>query len=447
MKLDINKKIISFVGVFFIILSLSFCVSGGKVFAIHYNDSTYPKGSCKNILNPNDKTDIDTLNKNDSIKILFSFVNSFYNNPIINDEFYFEKKLIGFLKDVDPFKKYFNKFSFYYSENNIDACDGIDAIKVYLFNTKEQDASARVKDRSVAISLDLENWLSGEDKRFLDTELRGSLIHELGHVIGNLDDEYPNASSTYSLPMKNTNCSTKANKDFAYKSKKGLLYGSTDIAGCFYRDDDKYFRPSKNSVMKDCLGSVMEIVGFPPNYCFEDKDKEIKEMFEGSKFNVISCGYLIAGIKGKNPTKENAEEYWPECCGLDTAGKNDVPGCFPQRKTIFFPPEKKCEETTFTNISDKSPYDTDMKISSLTDISLLTIDSDNFFKINGKDVSKPDGNGGRKIPAGDLIVIPANTEIKIETGDITCRDYDITLSLEAEYFDLENIFECFGDCE
>ena len=446
MKLNINKKIISSVGVFLVVFSLGFCVLGGEAFALHFNENTFPTRACKNILNPNDKTDIDTLNKNDSIKILFEFEDYFHDNSILKDDFYFENKLISYLKDVDPFKKYFNKFSFYYPENSIYSCNGLDAIKIYLYNNKKESASANVGDRRISISLDLEYRLKGESKKNLDPELRGTFIHELAHLVGNLNDEYADASSTYSLPMKNTNCTTKGNKDEAYKRKKdGLLYGSTDVAGCFYKEDDTYFRPSNNSIMNSCSGYVMEIEGFPPNYCFENK--EVEKMFEDSKFNVISCGYIIADIKGESPTKENAEEYWPECCGLDTVGKDSVPGCFPQRKTIFFPPEKICEETTITNISDKSPYDTDMKISSLTDISLLTIDSDNFFKINGKDVSESDGKGGRKIPAGDLIVIPANTEIKIETGDKTCRDYDITLSLQEEYFDLQSPFECFSNCK
>jgi hypothetical protein len=242
--------------------------------------------------------------------------------------------------------------------------------------------------------------------------------HELGHAIGNLADEYPSGGvapkDTHDVPSHNKNCTDDLNN---YKSTvNNKMYGLSNVTGC--RFSLLTFRPSQNSIMKHDDDSA----GFEPQY---------------NKFNVISCGYIMAGINREPIDKAHAETYWPKCCNLNTV-KDGIPGCS-SPLTITLPPQINCPATeTFTNSYIQSPSTTtDFIISSPKQPGVLTKLKDfpgeiNFFKINDVDVSKDFGDGHKYLPGGQLATVPVNTPIKFETLDSYCRTDNSVNSLVSE---------------
>ena len=116
---------------------------------------------------------------------------------------------------------------------------------------------------------------------------------------------------------------------------------------------------------------------------------------------------------------------------------------------IEIPHESSCNITdTFTNTYTEEPLAYDIILVAPEDIQIPTIiNENNFFKINGRDVSVPDDDGGRKIPKGELVTILSETKIKYEILDNYCRDGEISFSLDEKFVDLETPFDCFFNCE
>ncbi len=115
------------------------------------------------------------------------------------------------------------------------------------------------------------------------------LVHESGHVLnlGNLFDEYIDEEpqkSFFKPWFLGINCVTNPKKEYLYN---GALYGDANFIGCSSESwkTRPIYRPSEHSIM--------------------DKVE--------SRFNVISCGYILSAIKG-GPVKS----YFPECMTLDT---------------------------------------------------------------------------------------------------------------------------------
>ena len=139
-------------------------------------------------------------------------------------------------------------------------------------------------------------------------------MHESGHTAG-LADEYvmgvKYATSTlddfevngYDLIGRSSfisNCSTNPNVDYTTKNSNGVLtwYGSSQIKGCSYaltpETYDTYYRPSDKSIMN-------------------------LARFNTRKFNVVSCGYVVASIlSGYGGTRAQAQTHWDECKLMDT---------------------------------------------------------------------------------------------------------------------------------
>ena len=121
------------------------------------------------------------------------------------------------------------------------------------------------------------------------------IIHELGHEIGDLMDEYQKSISVGSLGLffytYNKNCFHNSN--FLGRPtipKWAPDYGSWDFRGCEIFTD--YYRPSEASLMNN--GGLMR-----------------------SRFNVVSCGYILQKIKGGS-----IESAWQECNGMNTIKSN-----------------------------------------------------------------------------------------------------------------------------
>ena len=120
-----------------------------------------------------------------------------------------------------------------------------------------------------------------------------TLLHEMGHAFCGLADEYL-YSDFGRLPSPFTNCVPEPTEAYKYG---GILYGKTNIVGCTY---DHYY-----------IGSPKE--GHVINYYRPIETSIMRESQHEERFNVISCGYCLASIKGGNP-----KSYFKECNNLNT---------------------------------------------------------------------------------------------------------------------------------
>jgi len=108
--------------------------------------------------------------------------------------------------------------------------------------------------------------------------------------------------------------------------------------------------------------------------------------------------------------------------------------------TISFLDHCPCIANTFNN-SFSSSVSTDSTIISIEND--IFLGDSGYFKINGTDVSVSDGSGGKKIPAGHLMTIPANTTVDFEIEDTYCRTEELIIPMEYFPHDLNNPFDCF----
>lgn len=122
-------------------------------------------------------------------------------------------------------------------------------------------------------------------------------VHEFSHTFAQLNDEYVYRAQSVNVGLPLHNCSVRPPADF---SVNGKIYGSTKYQGCSFQYDAgertsvpsaRYYRPSNMSVM--------------------NKD--------GEEFNVVSCGWILAAIKGGD-----AKSYFPECAAMNGVVKDGV---------------------------------------------------------------------------------------------------------------------------
>ena len=122
-------------------------------------------------------------------------------------------------------------------------------------------------------------------------------VHEAGHAFAGLVDEDARIGAIYasSFPSLKTNCSINPSIDYLFNEK---LYGDTKWVGCIAKNlvekaglqlriKATLYRPSQGSLMNATLNTL--------------------------KFNVVSCGYVMAAINSEPTDKEHAEKYWPAC--------------------------------------------------------------------------------------------------------------------------------------
>ncbi len=222
---------------------------------------------------------------------------------------------------IDPFKAYIDKFSFYIDLNKFDApslpidpatglYDRSSATTVINSSSCGSDAReylvmSKVNRLTEAYMLGFTSF--GNRVSFLTKDsynylLGEVVIHEMGHVFGLLGDEYKRGD--VGTPGTENCASEYVLKYGQYRSSKdNHLYGAENIQGCNYikfTDGTPIYRPSTFSIMNSD--------GYP----------------EHQRFNVISCGYVIAGILGEKISQDTAETHWPACMSMDTI-KEGIP--------------------------------------------------------------------------------------------------------------------------
>jgi hypothetical protein len=161
------------------------------------------------------------------------------------------------------------------------------------------------------------SWINGGNIDRFGLSLPLTIIHEFTHSFAGLSDEYVYTDNSDITSVNRgtlidagtlRNCSLKPSSDFR-SNIDNKIYGATNIEGCtFFASRDvthpvKYYRPSQKSIM----------------------NTGVDRKYLSPYFNVISCGYIVAAIKGEYTTKENAQKYWPECSKMATIDKGDMP--------------------------------------------------------------------------------------------------------------------------
>jgi len=175
---------------------------------------------------------------------------------------------------IEPFKKYNTKFS-HYVELKPKACAKIIVPNIL---TKFHDFGNEDKDGDAVFGSKVQQ-VSYKSNRIWTTT-----IHELGHSLCILDDEY--VYSEQGKPVKSPYGEKNCKKEDFWPSKFGGKF-----AGCTHTD---WFRPTEQSIMNTAKGYTNE------------------------GFNIVSCGYCIEEIEGG---KKKIDDYWEECKGLTSSVK------------------------------------------------------------------------------------------------------------------------------
>jgi len=136
------------------------------------------------------------------------------------------------------------------------------------------------------------------------------VIHELGHALGGLADEYGAHNEKDTDPTKlYSNCSPSPFDSFSYQ---GYIYGNA-IKECFLplsSDHRPMYKPSKNSLMHN------QFYGFDPSRASESAKYD-----SGQRYNIISCAYISEALNlenGKKMTADGAKKYFQACQKMDT---------------------------------------------------------------------------------------------------------------------------------
>ncbi|MEI7463413.1 MAG: fibronectin type III domain-containing protein, partial [Candidatus Taylorbacteria bacterium] len=239
-------------------------------------------------------------------------------NRIINDGF----------KSIDPFKSNLSKFSFDIDLSMVDqdVLSFVPSSQVYntdivkTINSCATNAYEYIflfsSPRGKSAWVSYKPIVNINIGKIRTDFIHLTAIHESGHALANISDEYDNAEDTtiingastidfYDWLGQNqnlTNCSVKPSTDYTYNDGTGLKwYGDIENKGCQYlmtviNGGSAYgqlYRPSSNSIMG--------------------------HHFTESRFNVISCGYLVGSFNTGAPVnKAGAQIYWPACTRMDT---------------------------------------------------------------------------------------------------------------------------------
>ncbi|MDD5165134.1 MAG: hypothetical protein PHG25_01170 [Candidatus Pacebacteria bacterium] len=319
-----------------------------------------------------------SLGGNGPIKVVFTRGRTWTQNSSASNFLHEVENVInnGYGK-IDPFKKYFSQFSFYadlkkYADSSdinsaltmvdpitnqvfiktnsngaagsvnsaVSSCASLGRADTYInfINHESQPlgAFAVIAEGIVGydfagpsdITLDTASQASGLNRN--DT-LAAVIIHEVGHAFAGLRDEYVKATqyvrgsssnqdmvfADFNNPriLTTENCSSNPGADFRNPGDK-RLYGAYLDKGCTYlltnlqtgaKHPGAFYRPAVRSIMSS--GDVftgLDTIWLP-------------------KFNVISCGYIVAAINRQALSQANAGSHWAECATLDTAGKTEIP--------------------------------------------------------------------------------------------------------------------------
>ena len=266
------------------------------------------------------------------------------NEPIL-----VAKNIMNGIKSIDPFKTYSGKLSFSIDTKKISQTGLIDNINgglgsfqsssgatyqvykpgvssiirstsscpatvyIFLFSDDQGMYYAWSYPAGAVSYLDLAN--SNFANPATNTVLPIAATHELAHAFALINDEYFTPGSVGTAGIRDEggnsynfeNCSQNPRADYT-SPVDGHVYASLVDHGCgtymTASNGRPYWRPSDNSIMNQNID---------PTYV------------DYSKFNVISCGYIVAALNGQTLNQANASLYYPQCYNLDTAGKNEIP--------------------------------------------------------------------------------------------------------------------------
>jgi hypothetical protein len=258
-------------------------------------------------------------------KIVLQRGTSWDNSRAVNMLFEADNLINNGFKKIDPFKTFFDKFSFYIDLEKVpedmaykNRGDGKLIFDIFGTYNKLRSTSSCGNDAAAYIffykrpgfyfayaSIDHPVVFYNGAESQEDPEQRAlTLIHELGHGYAGLLDEYssPDMANSQELASKLQlgvipNCSTNPSRDYR-NQENNLIYGSVSTEGCKYFSSPDithptaYYRPSVNSIMNN--------LNISP------------------KFNVISCGFITSVILENDYRRSNAQKYWPLCANLDT---------------------------------------------------------------------------------------------------------------------------------
>jgi|GEM_PF-1807279 len=224
----------------------------------------------------------------------------------LSDFTYQAKSIVeqGFLK-VDPFRAYKQWFSHILNLRNyqvkgwtnihLDAKEGEMPIATDCGNDRsthisisplvppDDFASALFSGRFIQIASDVTKRIQeAGDRRvfpfFFSLPMPLIALHEIAHAFASVQDEYV---ALVGLSTPGRNCANFENGlEFA---RNGIRYGDRDVKGCYGSES---YRPSQKSLMRGAQSGE-------------------------TRFNVVSCGYLVAAIKGLD-VKEGPL-FWEEC--------------------------------------------------------------------------------------------------------------------------------------
>lgn len=221
-------------------------------------------------------------------------------------------EVIPGFSSIDPFKTYFNRFSFYADLKNYQkepvlrmslagesslsglpesSCSGSSIIAFYgrvkkmyylLGEVPLSVYAVATNDGSGAILFNVNNYVGTAPVNYVQI-----FAHEVGHSFAKLNDEIPpheRNSLLHDLRISQIQSERNCQKSISKFVYNNVLYGNGRL-GC---------------------GKTFSL--YTPSYA-----SLMSEDYYMSKFNVVSCGYVISAIKGGDP-----KSYWSECMELDT---------------------------------------------------------------------------------------------------------------------------------
>ncbi|MEK7463573.1 MAG: IPT/TIG domain-containing protein [Patescibacteria group bacterium] len=237
--------------------------------------------------------------------------------------------------------------------------------------------------------------------------LEYKVVHEIGHAIGGLNDEYIVATTgnvnvnVGDLGNVATTCSLVPSWD--YRGLDNKVYGSVTARGCSFlktkelKNASDYFRPSSKSIMNRYYDVPYSLYGEDPG--------------PDNRFNVVGCGYMIAGIKGESISQGSAQKYWPECLKAAQEGKVVKDGIPPAAPAPTIGPPKTSflfRESSFANVIDsiRSLFKSSISIPTAFGAGVYSTSPGFTVKVNGSGFSAIDNAVQlRNISTGQIIEI------------------------------------------
>lgn len=217
-----------------------------------------------------------------------------------------------------------------------------------LLNTKGRNGFKKIKN------FDFSSWSDGFDFRYWSFEQKAyfthSLMHELGHAISSLADEYFTENGESKLSSTRVNCKQEAPdfwlqntgmKDEAYSQNGKILVDVGVFNGCSYSPKNK--RGTERSVMSNNISFDYGLLFFP-QFGYINR-KALEEKFISGKYKEDlspPCGGTDSG-------------YIEPACGLTTDYKSNGEEC------LYFHGinKNKLDDGSIANLCTKCPFFTE----------------------------------------------------------------------------------------